>query len=100
MGKVKISPRYQEYLDTKQCEVRHGRNFIRHGDLVRVRPSAPGRHDGYKARFQYAATDRGGLHYVLHELDGGKYRCIRTVKPEAVVRTATTRDPGTKRLKH
>jgi hypothetical protein len=72
-------------------EVRHGRNFIRKGDLVRVKPSRSGKHDGFLARFCYAATDRGGLYYGLHELDSrGRYMAQRSIKPERVNRLATT----------
>jgi hypothetical protein len=74
-------------------EVRHGRNFIRRDDLVRVRPSRAGKHDGFLARFLYADEDRGGLFYALVELDHGKPVARRFMKPERVQRKATTRDP-------
>lgn len=72
-------------------EIRHGRNFIRAGDLVRVKPSRQGRHDGFLARFRFAREDRGGLYYELHELDSrGRYQACRSIRPERVRRVATT----------
>jgi hypothetical protein len=75
-------------------EVRHGRNFIRHGDLVKARPSRAGKHDGFIARFLYADTDKGGLYYALQELDnGGKSVAFRFLKAVRIKRLATTKQP-------
>lgn len=75
-------------------EVRHGRNFIRSGDLVRVRPSRAEKHDGFLAKFLYADTDKGGMFYALLEyvqIDGRPEPCqYRFVKPDRVKRLATT----------
>lgn len=80
--------------EPRLAEVRHGRNFIRSGDLVRVRPSRDGKHDGFVARFLYGYTDRGGEVYALQELDsGGKAVAFRFKKPEVVRRLAMTKQP-------
>lgn len=72
-------------------EVRHGRNFIRTGDLVRVKPARSGRHDGFVGKFKYADEDKGGLYYALQELSsGGRHVAFRFIKPERVRRLATT----------
>lgn len=77
--------------------VRHGRNFIRAGDLVRVAPSQPGKHDGFPAILKYAETDNGGLFYCLQALESAKGKLIPTgfrfMRPERVRRTASTKDP-------
>lgn len=73
-------------------EVRHGRNYIRLGDLVHVRALVDGAH-GFLARFAYADVDRGGLYYCVRELVDGKYAAVRFVKPERVTRRARTKDP-------
>lgn len=96
MGKVKPSPRYAAILATRQEEVRHGRNFIRHGDLVKVRGLDGKR--GFKARFQHAEMTGKNLDhqvYVVHEVEGRElaYVCVRTIEPERIVRTASTHDP-------
>lgn len=71
-------------------EVRHGRNFIRCGDFVRVLPSESGRRDGFRARFLYADSDKGGLYYALQELATMKGKpehvAFRFMRPERVVR--------------
>lgn len=77
--------------ETSTAEVRHGRNFIRRGDMVRVSPSRPGKHDGFVARFVYADEDRGGTYFMLQEVTtvkGGRViPCgFRTLKPERVRR--------------
>ena len=74
----------------KVSEVRHGRNFIRSGDLIRVKPSRTGKHDGFVARFLNAED---GI-YALQQLDtGGRPMAFRFVRAERVRRLATTRSP-------
>lgn len=77
--------------------VQHGRNFIRANDLVRVGPSQPGKHDGFRALFKYAETDKGGLHYCLLAVEPKEGRLIGTgyrfMRPGRVRRTASTKDP-------
>lgn len=69
-------------------EIRHGRNWIRHGDLVRVRPSRAGKHDGFVAKFQYAEVAPSKF-YALSEIDSlGRVQCQRFVRPERVKRLA------------
>lgn len=66
-------------------EVRHGRNWIRQGDLIRVRPSRSGRHDGFVAKFRYAEETS----YAVIELDHhGAFQKFRFVRPEMVRRIA------------
>lgn len=75
-------------------EIRHGRNFIRTGDLIRVKPSRDGKHDGFLAKFLFAEEDGGGTFYALQELDtGGKPVAFRFTKPERVRRLAMTKQP-------
>lgn len=75
-------------------EIRHGRNFIRTGDLIRVRPSREGRHDGFVAKFLYAEEDRGGMFYAAQEMDSGGKACgFRFLKPDRIKRLATTKQP-------
>lgn len=80
--------------EPRLSEVRHGRNFIRSGDLVKVRPSRDGKHDGFVARFLYGFSDKGGETYALQELDsGGKPVAFRFKRPEVVRRLAMTNQP-------
>lgn len=79
-------------------EIRHGeRNFLRAGDRVRVRPSAPGKHDGFPAVFKYADEDKGGLYYCVMRIEHVSGRDVgagyRFLKPGRVKRKASTRDP-------
>lgn len=78
-------------------EVRHGRNFIRHNDVVRVLPSKPGKHDGFKALFRYADEDKGGQYYCLLRIESVQKKPVacgfRFIPPARVKRKATTRDP-------
>ena len=81
-------------------EIQHGRNFIRKGDLVRVAPpvdAEPGTH-GFKARFEYADEDQGGVFYCVIGQEKNEKGILvgtgfRFVKPERVERKATTHDP-------
>lgn len=96
MGKIKVP------VDpTRTEEIRHGRNFIRKGDRVRIAPpegSPEGTH-GQRARFQYAFVDKGGLTYALIEQHRGDKPGTfvnggwRFVLPERIERKATTQDP-------
>lgn len=96
MGKIKPIVRGPEYTE----ELRLGRNFVRKGDLVRVRPpdGAPAGTHGYQARFQYADVDKGGQYVVVFEMEKCEgvlqYARIRTVKPDRIERKATTHDPA------
>lgn len=81
-----------------ETEVRHGRNYIRAGDRVKVRPSQDGKHDGFPAVFKYADEDAGGAYYCVLRLERIKgareVGCgFRFLRPERIKRTATTRDP-------
>lgn len=95
MGKIKavVDP-------SRVDELRLGRNYVRHNDLVRIAPpegSAAGTH-GFQARFQYAFEDRGGLCACVLELERNEKGVLepcgfRFVKPERLERKATTHDP-------
>lgn len=77
----------------KVSEVQHNRNWIRAGDLLRVRPSRSGKHDGFAARFLYADEDRSP-YYALLQLDtDGTPVAHRFVRPERVKRLAQSRHP-------
>lgn len=70
-------------------EVRHGRNFIRAGDLVRVKPSRSGKHDGFTAKFLYS-NETGN--FALQELDySGSHVAFRFIEACRIKRLATTR---------
>lgn len=87
-GSFKIDETGREY------EVRHGRNYVRKGDLVRVGPSRSGKHDGFLAKFLYGGTDREGPFYALQALDsGGRPVAFRFIRPERVKRLAMTKQP-------
>lgn len=73
---------------------RHGRNFVRVGDVVHVKPSRPGRRDGFDAHvISIRARDIGGVPNVVTGVDvvdpysGG----VRTVTVDRVERKAQTR---------
>lgn len=75
-------------------EFRHGRNFVRVGDVVHVRPSRPGKRDGFDSHvISIRARDIGGVPNVVTGVDvtdphnGG----IRTVLPERIERRAQTK---------
>lgn len=89
----RIGKRAQLSDEQRLTEIRHGRNFIRAGDLVRARPSRDGKHDGFVARFLYAGHDKSP-YYAVQELDaGGKPVAFRFLKPERVKRLAMTKQP-------
>lgn len=77
----------------KLTEVRHNRNFLRTGDILRVKPSRSGKHDGFAARFLYADEDKSPFYALLQLDDKGRPVAHRFVRPERVKRLATTRHP-------
>lgn len=77
----------------KLTQVRHNRNFLRSGDILRVKPSRSGKHDGFAARFLYADEDKSP-YYALLQLDtDGTPVAHRFVRPERVKRLAQSRHP-------
>lgn len=65
------------------------RNFVRKGDVVHVRPSRPGRHDGFDSkvlRIRGTLTDVTGVD-VVDPRTGG----VRTVLPDRIARKAQTK---------
>lgn len=74
-------------------EVRHNRNWIRSGDLVRVRPSRGGKHDGFAAKFLYFGEDRSQYYALLQLDEKGRPVAHRFVRPERVKRLAQSRHP-------
>jgi hypothetical protein len=75
----------------KLTEDRTGRNFIRIGDIVRVRPRAA-RRDGFEVKVRAVLPDESGELAEI-EVFGGPGGChaIRTVRPERIERRAWTR---------
>lgn len=68
------------------------RNFVRRGDVVHVRPSRPGRHDGFDSkilRIRGTLTNVTGVD-VRDPRTGG----LRTVLPDRIERRAQTRGGG------
>jgi hypothetical protein len=70
-----------------------GRNFIRSGDRVKVRPQL-GRKGGFTATFEYAdVTPRDRLVISITVFGGPRGRAAwRTFRPEHIFRKAQTRD--------
>lgn len=68
--------------------VRVGRNYIRAGDAVHVKPSSPGKRDGGTGKVHYIEVrpDESIDHFCV-TLDG-RTRCLR---PERIARMAQTR---------
>jgi hypothetical protein len=76
----------------KVSEYRRGRNFIRVGDVVRVK-ALPGKRDGFEARVRAIAVDERSGEPVEVEVFGG-YRgraMVRTFRPDRIERVAQTR---------
>jgi hypothetical protein len=75
----------------KLTEDRTGRNFIRIGGIVRVRPRAA-RRDGFEVKVRAVLPDESGELAEI-EVFGGPGGChaICTVRPERIERRAWTR---------
>lgn len=70
-------------------EFRKGRNFVRVGDRVHVRPSKPGRRDGWDTYvLQIRAVDGKPAYVDVSDKRGGR----RTIPIERVERRAQTRN--------
>ncbi|MBV8979963.1 MAG: hypothetical protein JO086_03595 [Acidimicrobiia bacterium] len=82
--------------DVTVREFRHGgRNFIRVGDVVHVRPKKPGGRDGFNGRVRriVAARDTGAVKEVdLVVLDGRHQGALRVLRPDRLERRAQTRN--------
>lgn len=73
-------------------EYRTGRNFIRIGDVVRVRPR-PGRRDGFEARVRPIRADSAGEVSEVEVFGGPAGRsAVRTFRPDRIERVAQTRN--------
>jgi len=71
-------------------EFRLGRNFIRVGDLVHIKPSKPGKRDGFDARvLRIRGNQSAGVTGVdvADPRNGG----LRTLLPERIERRAQTK---------
>ena len=85
---TKVPPPDPTYTD----EIRLGRNFIRSGDTVKVRPSKEGKRDGFKAIFKRAKLDdNGDVKWV--DVIGGAHdrRQERSLRLDRIQRVAQTR---------
>lgn len=72
-------------------EYRTGRNYIRIGDVVRVRPR-PGRRDGFEARVRSIRGDDAGEVNEVEVFGGPAGRqAIRTFRPDRIERVAQSR---------
>ena len=73
-------------------EYRRGRNFIRVGDVVRVK-SSKGRRDGFEARVRLIRKDKRTGEVAEVEVFGGRrgHAMVRTFVPERIERVAQTR---------
>lgn len=72
---------------TDVTEWRPGRNFVRLGDVVKVAPSKPGKHDGFTGRVTRMVADDG----TVTEVTLGTDRGVRTVRADRVHRVAQQR---------
>lgn len=69
-------------------EMRVGRNFIRVGDVVHVKPSRPGKRDGFDGKVvSIRANDDGSIRW----LDVSGPKGLRSVVPDQVQRRAQTK---------
>lgn len=76
----------------KVNEYRQGRNFIRVGDVVRVKP-LPGKRNGFEAKVRAITVDEETGEPIEIEVFGG-YRgraMVRTFRPDRINRVAQTR---------
>ena len=73
---------------------RVGRNFIRVGDVVKVRPSRPGKHDGFrgKVRAIFQEGDAVTRVDVWGGANGGA--SLRSFTPDRLTRVAQSRLKG------
>lgn len=72
-------------------EFRLGRNFVRVGDTVHVKPSRPGRHDGFDAKVRRIRGNQAAGAESVDVADprnGG----LRTVPIDRIERRAQTKD--------
>jgi hypothetical protein len=76
----------------KVSEYRRGRNFIRVGDVVRVK-ALPGRRNGFEAKVRAITVDERNGEPVEVEVFGGArgQGMIRTFRAERIERVAQTR---------
>lgn len=73
-------------------EYQVGRNYIRVGDIVRVRPSRPRRRDGFEAKVAAIRADEAGdVQEVDVHGDGSVNWATRTIRPERIERVAQVR---------
>ncbi len=77
----------------KVTEYCTGRNFIRVGDVVRVRPE-PGKRNGFMAKVRAILVDEQTREVIEVEVFGGRAgrAMVRTFCPERIERVAQTRN--------
>lgn len=68
-------------------ELRMGRNFIRPGDTIKVKPSQPGRRDGFEAKVKRIARNKND-EIEIDVIGDGRWR---TVRPERVQRMSQSK---------
>jgi hypothetical protein len=66
-------------------EFRRGRNFIRVGDRVHVKPSRPGKKDGFDSKVRRILANPDGTPQAL-EVTDPRNGAIRTLRPERIER--------------
>jgi hypothetical protein len=76
----------------KVSEYRQGRNFIRVGDVVRVK-ALPGKRNGFEAKVRAITVDEHTGEPVEVEVFGGARgrAMVRTFRPDRIERVAQTR---------
>ena len=78
-------------------EYRMGRNYVRVGDIVKVKPSAPKKRDGFEARVTAIAVEQDpdrafGIRVIFQVVGGCRGRHhTRFVRPDRIQRVAQVR---------
>lgn len=76
---------------TEITEYRVGRNFIRVGDRVHVKPSRPGKKDGFDSKVKRILANPDGSPQAL-ELTDPRNGATRTLRPERIERKRQTKN--------
>lgn len=84
--------------DVTITEVRFGRNFIRLGDIVRVKPSRKGKKDGFDARVSRLLTNEAGQLIEVEVVEpmgafsGKSFGRLRSFRPDRIERKSQTKN--------
>ncbi len=78
-----------------------GSNYIRVGDIVKVKPSRPKKRDGFEGRVREIRTDDEGTVTELVIVGGpvGRATATRFMRPDRIKRVAQTRNGQAREMK-